>query len=35
MSELRVEELRKEVMDRVAGMAFGPFHAAGGMMVEA
>ena len=35
MDPVKLEELRKEVIAEVSGMAFGPFPFMGGMAVEA
>ena len=35
MDPVKLEELRKEVIAEVSGMAFGPFPFMGGMAIEA
>ncbi len=35
MDPVKLEELRKEVIAEVSGMAFGPFPFMGGMVIEA
>ena len=35
MDPVKLEELRKEVIAEVSGMAFGPFPFVGGMAIEA
>ena len=35
MDSVKLEELRKEVIAEVSGMAFGPFPFMGGMAIEA
>ena len=35
MDPIKLEELRKEVIAEVSGMAFGPFPFMGGMAIEA
>ena len=35
MDPVKLEELRKEVIAEVSGMAFGPFSFMGGMAIEA